>query len=43
MQLPQIMTDFFDALNGKVVYPSDNLLHKTTGLLKNGMNSRDYG
>ena len=24
MQLPQIMTDFFDALSGKVVYPSEN-------------------
>ena len=43
MQLPQIMTDFFDALNGKVVYPSDNLLHKTTGLLQNGMNARAFG
>jgi len=43
MQLPQIMTDFFDALNGKVVYPSENLLHKTTGLLQDGMHARAFG
>ena len=43
MQLPQILVDAYDAYKGKIVKPSDNLLHKTTGLLQNGMNARAFG
>ena len=43
MRLPQMLSEAYDAYKDKVVFPSENLLHKTTGLLQNGMNARAFG
>ena len=37
MRLPQMLSEAYDAYKDKVVFPSENLLHKTTGLLQNGI------
>ncbi|MEE3318774.1 MAG: glutamate synthase-related protein, partial [Candidatus Thermoplasmatota archaeon] len=38
-----LLQDLMDAYQGKVVKPSDALLHKTTTLLQEGMNARAFG
>ena len=38
-----LLQDLMDAYQGKIVKPSDALLHKTTTLLQDGMNARAFG
>ena len=38
-----MLQDLVDAYKGKIVKPSDALLHKTTHLMQDGMNARAFG